>query len=383
MQRQFTSKVPDVPNEPPFVTAASRRDDTASLVQSFHFGPAATSDEEPRFMEQVQMFIGRAASQASIKPDLLEYIRSCDHALRFQIPLRRDNGTIETLTCYRVQHKHYYMPCKGGVRFTPDLTLQETVGHAIIMSVKMMVGNIPFSGSKGGVRFDPSQYSEAELQRVTRKYTMELAKKGFIGPHSDSLGPDVGTNSQIMTWIKDTYVQLYGEKDLNASAVCTGKKITQGGIEGRQSAAGEGAYMTLRKLANDEHFCDKADMSTGLRGKKFIVQGFGNVGYSLCKAAHNDGARIIGVIEKDAGIYNSKGLNPDDLKEHFDTHGTIGNFPGASEVEIDDPTYIMRKKCHVFAPCAREGTLNMHNAGHLKAQVVLEGANGPTTFKAD
>jgi len=163
MQRQFTSKVPDVPNEPPFVTAASRRDDTASLVQSFHFGPAATSDEEPRFMEQVQMFIGRAASQASIKPDLLEYIRSCDHALRFQIPLRRDNGTIETLTCYRVQHKHYYMPCKGGVRFTPDLTLQETVGHAIIMSVKMMVGNIPFSGSKGGVRFDPSQYSEAEL----------------------------------------------------------------------------------------------------------------------------------------------------------------------------------------------------------------------------
>ena len=162
MQRQFTSSIPVVPNEPPFVTAASRRDDTHSLVQSFHY-EKDKSDEEPRFMEQVQMFIGRAASNVNIKPDLLEYIRSCDHALRFQIPLRRDDGTIETLTCYRVQHKHYYMPCKGGVRFTPDLTLQETVGQAIIMSVKMMVGNIPFSGSKGGIRFDPTQYSEAEL----------------------------------------------------------------------------------------------------------------------------------------------------------------------------------------------------------------------------
>jgi glutamate dehydrogenase (NAD(P)+) len=124
-------------------------------------------------------------------------------------------------------------------------------------------------------------------------------------------------------------------------------------------------------------------MSTGLKGKKVIVQGFGKLGYHFAKALHSEGSRIIGVIEKDAGIYNPKGLNPDDLKEHFEKHGTIGNYPGAEEVELDDPSFVMRKKCHIFAPCATEGTLNKQNAGHLKAQIVLEGANGPTTFAAD
>ena len=147
---------------------------------------------------------------------------------------------------------------------------------------------------------------------------MELAKKGFIGPHNDCLGPDVGTDPRIMTWIKDTYMQLYGERDLNAAAVATGKIISQGGIKGRRQATGLGAYMILKQLAWNDDFCDKADMSTGLRGKKIIVQGFGNVGYNFAKAAHSEGSRIIGIIEKDAGIFHSKGLNPDEVKEHFE-----------------------------------------------------------------
>ena len=140
------------------------------------------------------MFTNEAASKVDIQPDLLNYLMTCDHALRFQIPVRRDNGLIETLTCYRAQHKHHYMPVKGGTRFSPDVTLQETVALASLMTLKLMVGNIPFGGAKGGIRFDPTKYSEGELERITRKYTMELAKKGFIGPQNDCLGPDMGTN---------------------------------------------------------------------------------------------------------------------------------------------------------------------------------------------
>jgi len=184
-----------------------------------------SSDTEPRFLEQVQLFVDHAASKTNIPQDMLKYIMACDHVLRFQIPVKRDNGVIETFTCYRAQHKHHFMPVKGGTRYSPDMTLQETVALASLMTFKLMVANIPFGGAKGGIRFDPSKYSQAEVERITRKYTMELAKKGFIGPQSDVLGPDMGTNEQIMTWIKDTYFYLYGENQINADGCVTGKLI--------------------------------------------------------------------------------------------------------------------------------------------------------------
>ena len=173
------------------------------------------------------------------------------------------------------------MPCRGGVRYDENLTLQQTVALASLNTLQHMVGNIPFGGSKGGIRMDPSKYSEAEIQRATKKYTMELAKKGFIGPQIDVLGPDMGTDESIMTWIKDTYTVLHGEKDINCSAVATGKKLSQGGIEGRREAAGLGMYFVLRELTENEDFCDKADMSTGIKGKKIIIQGFGKIGYNF------------------------------------------------------------------------------------------------------
>jgi glutamate dehydrogenase (NAD(P)+) len=138
--------------------------------------------EEPRFLEQVQLFVDKAASKTDVKADMLKYIMACDHVLRFQIPVKRDNGMIETLTCYRAQHKHHFMPVKGGTRYSAEMTLQETVALASLMTFKLTVANIPFGGAKGGIRFDPSKYSQGEVERITRKYTMELAKKGFIGP---------------------------------------------------------------------------------------------------------------------------------------------------------------------------------------------------------
>jgi len=155
--------------------------------QPINFPPVAVQQDgaiqdEPRFLEQVQMFVDKAASKTNIAPDMLKYIMACDNVLRFQIPVKRDNGTIETLTCYRAQHKHHFMPVKGGTRYCPNLTLQETVALASLMTFKLTVANIPFGGAKGGIRFDPTKFSSAEVERITRKYTMELAKKGFIGP---------------------------------------------------------------------------------------------------------------------------------------------------------------------------------------------------------
>ena len=162
--------------------SVKRNEEIGDLTKSFHDHGKEVTEEEPRFLEQVELFTSEAASKVDIQPDLLNYLMTCDHALRFQIPIRRDNGLIETFTCYRAQHKHHFMPVKGGTRYSPDVTLQETVALASLMTLKLMVGNIPFGGAKGGIRFDPTKYSDSELERITRKYTMELAKKGFIGP---------------------------------------------------------------------------------------------------------------------------------------------------------------------------------------------------------
>jgi glutamate dehydrogenase (NAD(P)+) len=230
-----------------------------------------TTEEEPRFLEQVQMYVDKAAKKTDVDQDMLKYIMACDDVLRFQIPIKRDNGKIEVLTCYRAQHKHHFMPVKGGTRYSADITLQETVALASLMTFKLTVAGIPFGGAKGGIRFDPTKYSPAELERITRKYTLHLANKGFIGPQSDVLGPDMGTNEQIMTWIMDTYKYLYGEKEINAEGCVTGKFKSQGGISGRTESTGLGCYYVLKELMETESFCKKAGLSTGIKGKKVII----------------------------------------------------------------------------------------------------------------
>jgi glutamate dehydrogenase (NAD(P)+) len=193
----------------------------------------------------------------------------------------------------------------------------------------------------------------------------------------------MGTNEQIMTWIMDTYNYLYGEKNINYLGCCTGKFKSQGGISGRTESTGLGCFYVLKELLNTDTFCEAADISMGVKGKKVIIQGYGNVGYYLAKFLTKEGAKVVGIIEKDSAIYNDKGFDPDEVKMHLTKKGDLKDFCNADEIETIDPTFIMRKKCDIFAPCAGDGTLNMHNAQHIKAKVVLEGANGPTTFKAD
>lgn len=236
-------------------------------------------------------------------------IKICDNVIRFAIPLKRDNGAMETILCYRAQHKHHKLPVKGGTRYDDAIDLQEVMALASLMTFKLTIADVPFGGAKGGVKINPANYSQREIERVTRRYAMELAKKNFIGPQIDCLGPDLGTNEQIMTWIKDTYVNMHGETNINAEGCTTGKFVSQGGIEGRAESTGLGVYYCTKKLMNTPSFIERSLLSTeGVAGKTVIVQGFGAVGYWAAKFLQQDGAKIVGVIEYNSAIYNPNGL---------------------------------------------------------------------------
>ena len=185
-----------------------------------------------------------------------------------------------------------------------------------------------------------------------------------------------------MTWIKDTYHYLYGEKEINAEGCVTGKFISQGGIAGRKESTGLGCFYATQELLNNESFCEKARLNTGIKGKKVIIHGFGNVGYYFAKFMHKKGAKIVGIIEKDVGIYNESGFDPDDVKMTM-MQGNLQSYAHAEQLETTDPGVIMRNECHILAPCAVDGSINKYNAPYINAKVVIEGANGPTTFKAD
>lgn len=205
------------------------------------------------------------------------------------------------------------------------------------MTFKLAVADVPFGGAKGGIKIDPRKLSKAELERVTRRYTMELIKKGFIGPAIDCLGPDMGTNEQVMTWIKDTYVSVKGEQDINAEGCCTGKFISQGGIAGRAESTGLGVYFGLRELMTYPSFYEKLGLPKGLKDRTFAVQGFGNVGYWASKFFHQDGGKITTIIEYNSAIYSSKGFDPDHAKKYFNEKGSFAGYSEAEKIETNNP----------------------------------------------
>jgi len=252
------------------------------------------------------------------------------------------------------------------------------------MTFKLAVADVPFGGAKGGIKIDPRSLSKAELERVTRRYTMELIKKGFIGPAIDCLGPDMGTNEQVMTWIKDTYVSMRGEQDINAEGCCTGKYISQGGIAGRTESTGLGVYYGLRELMlNHESFYQKLGLPKGLKDRTFNMQGFGNVGYWAAKFFHGDGGKITTIVEFNSAIHNPAGINPDDAKKWFTEKGSFAGYPNATEIELTNPLSFMEKQCDFLVPAATEKSIHKDNAGKLKCKAVVEGANGPTTFAGE
>ena len=250
------------------------------------------------------------------------------------------------------------------------------------MTYKTACTDVPFGGGKGGICIDPKKYSPAELERVTRRYTMELCKKGFIGPSVDVPAPDMGTGPREMAWMKDTYQSIWGERDVHAAAICTGKPLSQGGLDGRNEATGLGVFYGVRELYENEKFCKAIHTTPLLHGKKVIIQGFGNVGSWAAQFFQEVGSKITGVIEYNSAIYNEEGLNVLELQKHFVEKGTLAGFPGAKEDLTKDFQSLLERECDILIPAATERSLNKQNADRIKCKVIAEAANGPTTFAA-
>lgn len=254
---------------------------------------------------------------------------------------------------------------------------------ASLMTFKLAIADVPFGGGKGGIKINPRELSKDELERVTRKYTMELIKKGFIGAAVDCLGPDMGTNEQVMTWIKDTYMNVKGEQDINAEGCCTGKFIAQGGIGGRAESTGLGVYYAIREMTSYKTFCDKVDLPKGIKDRTFVVQGFGAVGYWASHFLEKDGGKVTGVIEYNSAIYNPDGLDVEAVNDYMKANGSLKGFPGATEETVENPEEFLEKPCDYLIPAAVEKSLHKGNAHKINAKAIFEGANGPTTFAAE
>jgi glutamate dehydrogenase (NAD(P)+) len=308
-----------------------------------------------------------AAQKLNLDEGLWKVLRYPNRELIVHIPVAMDNGKLEVFTGFRVQHSIARGPAKGGVRYSPDVTLDEVRALASWMTWKCAVVNIPFGGAKGGIICDPQKMSHGELERMTRRYTAELIE--FIGPEKDVPAPDMNTNEQVMAWMMDTYSMHMRQ---TVTSVVTGKPINIGGSRGRREATGRGIMIV----------CDEAIKKLGLRPEntRVIVQGFGNVGSNAALLMAQAGYKIIGVIEVDGAIYNKNGLDVEALWKHRERHRGIADFP---EAEQADPAELMLTECEILVPAATENQITSRNADRIKCRILAEGANGPTTATAD
>ena len=308
-----------------------------------------------------------AAHKLNLDEGIWKVLRYPTRELIVHIPVAMDNGKLEVFTGFRVQHSIARGPSKGGIRYAPDVTLDEVRALAAWMTWKCAVVNIPFGGAKGGVICDPHKMSIGELERMTRRYTAELFE--FIGPEKDVPAPDVNTNEQTMAWIMDTYSMHMRQ---TVTAVVTGKPINIGGSRGRREATGRGIMIV----------CDEAIKKLRMRPEstRVIVQGFGNVGSNAALLMNQAGYKVTGIIEVTGSLYNKNGIDVRALSDYRQKHGTLAGFP---EAEAADPAELLVTDCDILIPAATENQITSRNADRVKCKILAEGANGPTTASAD
>ncbi|WP_416438523.1 Glu/Leu/Phe/Val family dehydrogenase [Phnomibacter sp. MR] len=336
---------------------------------------------EYSFFESVGTSFDKAAKFTKWDPGILEQIKACNSVLRMRYPVKMDDGHIEVIEAYRVQHSHHKAPCKGGIRFSTEVNQDEVMALAALMTYKCAIVNVPFGGGKGGIKIDPRKHSAYELEKITRRYTSELVKKNFIGPGIDVPAPDYGTGEREMAWIVDTYTTLK-PGEIDGYGCVTGKPISQGGVRGRKEATGLGVFFGVREVCSMPEVMDKIGLPLGLEGKTVVVQGLGNVGYHSAKFFREKGnCKVIAIAEYEGAIYNENGLNEEEVFQHRKATGSILNFPGATN--ITNSKEALELPCDILIPAALENVINGENADRIKAKIIGEAANGPCTPEAD
>jgi glutamate dehydrogenase/leucine dehydrogenase len=321
----------------------------------------------PNPYEAVLKLLDMAAQKLSLDPGIHEMLRRPMRTLIVNIPVNMDDGSIQVFTGYRVQYNDALGPTKGGIRYHPELTLDEVVALSAWMTWKTAVTGLPLGGGKGGIRCNPKEMSNGELERLTRGYARAFAR--YIGPYSDIPAPDVYTDSQTMAWIMDEYSEMVG---YNAFGVVTGKPIRVGGSLGRNEATSRGVMYTV--IEGAKH------LGIGLEGASVAVQGFGNVGFHAARLLHELGCNIVAVSDSKGGIYNLKGFDPAKVMEHKNTTGSVIGYKGSKDVTNEE---LLELECDILVPSALENQITKANANKIKAKIVAEGANGPTTPEAD
>jgi glutamate dehydrogenase (NAD(P)+) len=328
--------------------------------------------KKPSMYESVKKQFDAAADRMDLNPNIRKILATTNTEIIVHFPVRLDDGTVEVFTGYRVQHNNALGPYKGGLRYHPDVDINAAKALATWMTWKTSLAGLPYGGGKGGVQLDPKKYSAGELERITRRFTFALGDN--IGPEYDIPAPDVNTNAQMMAWIADTYMSTKNPNERSKfSHVVTGKPVGSGGLEGRDRATGFGVVVTIREWAKLRNF--------DLRGKKYIVQGFGNVGQWAAHFMKQEGAILVGVQDASGTIYNEHGIDADALLLYANTNsGGVGGYPDAQEI---DGSNFFSLDCDICIPAALGNQITEENAHLIKAKVIAEGANGPTTPEGD
>lgn len=353
-------------------TPAPRRGNKAAKMTSM-------VSPEPSFYTTVERYFDRAAAHAEFPAGILNQIRACNSVYMVRFPVRIQDD-VEVFTGWRVQHSHHRLPTKGGIRYADHVTQDEVMALAAQMTYKCAIVNVPFGGAKGGVQVDAKKYDADVIERITRRYTMELIKRNCIGPGIDVPAPDYGTGPREMAWIADTY-QAVSPGQIDALACVTGKPVSQGGIAGRKEATGRGLFFGVREALSNAENASVFGLAPGLEGKRVVVQGLGNVGYWAAKFLQEGGAHIIGIGEYEGAIVDPNGLDVDEVFKHRAETGSILNFKKAKNLR--DTTLILEQECDILVPSALENQITAENAPRIKTKMIAEGANGPVSANAE
>lgn len=343
--------------------------------------PNKNNKQHASFSASVNQMADRAFRVLQIEPGVAESIKACNSVLQVRFPVNI-RGKLEVFTGWRAVHSTHRLPAKGGIRYAAVVNQDEIEALAALMTYKCAIVDVPFGGSKGGLHLDPKLYDRHELQLITRRFTRELIRKGFLSPATNVPAPDVGTGEREMAWIADTYKHLQPE-DINYLACVTGKPVHHGGIRGRVEATGRGVVYAIREFFRNHEAAKTAGLTGGLGDKRIVIQGLGNVGYHAAKLLQEeDNARITAIIERDGVLTSDSGISIERVRQYMnENNGCVQGFPDATF--SDNRSAALELSCDILIPAALEAQITRDNAANIKASLVVEAANGPVTFEAD